>query len=51
MDAISLAIKELNKGDVLLIAGKGHETTQLIGKKINYFNDKEVVNEILKLGN
>ena len=31
--AISEAIKNLNTGEVLLVAGKGHETTQDIGKR------------------
>ena len=31
--AISEAIKNLKSGDVLVVAGKGHENTQEIGKK------------------
>ncbi len=45
--AIELAISISNKDDVILIAGKGHETYQEI-KGIKYhFDDEEVVNEIL----
>ena len=45
--AIQRAIEMLNKDDVLLIAGKGHETYQEI-KGVRYpFMDKEVVLEIL----
>ena len=33
------------EGDVLLIAGKGHETGQIIGGKILPFSDHEAVAE------
>ena len=47
-NAIEFGVSQLKNGDLLLIAGKGHETTQEInGQKIN-FNDVEVVQEILK---
>jgi len=36
--AISEAIKNLNTGDILLVAGKGHEKTQDFGKKKIYFS-------------
>lgn len=39
--AIASAIKELGKGDILLIAGKGHESGQIIGDKTLPFNDKD----------
>ncbi|MBR3942378.1 MAG: UDP-N-acetylmuramoyl-L-alanyl-D-glutamate--2,6-diaminopimelate ligase, partial [Clostridia bacterium] len=39
--AIFAAIKELNAGDVLVIAGKGHETGQKIGDTVHPFNDTE----------
>lgn len=45
--AISTAIAALNTGDVLLVAGKGHETGQIIGKTVIPFNDAEVVKKIL----
>ena len=48
-EAIYKAIKELKRGDVLLIAGKGHETTQVIKENSIYFNDKEVVQKIIKM--
>ena len=34
---------ELERGDVLLVAGKGHETGQIIGHKIVPFSDHEAV--------
>ena len=41
--AIRSAIAELERGDVLLIAGKGHETGQIIGDRIVPFSDHEAV--------
>ena len=41
--AISKAIKGLNTGDILLVAGKGHEKTQDIGKKKIFFSDKKII--------
>jgi UDP-N-acetylmuramoyl-L-alanyl-D-glutamate--2,6-diaminopimelate ligase len=39
--AIRAAVSSLRKGDVLLIAGKGHETGQTIGDKVLPFSDQE----------
>lgn len=39
--AIRFAIQQLQAGDVLVIAGKGHETTQTIGSKVIPFNDAD----------
>lgn len=41
--AIRTAIGELEAGDVLVIAGKGHETGQIIGDTVLHFSDHEVV--------
>ena len=41
--AIRTAIAGLEKGDVLLIAGKGHETGQIIGDRILPFSDHDAV--------
>jgi UDP-N-acetylmuramoyl-L-alanyl-D-glutamate--2,6-diaminopimelate ligase len=41
--AINQAIRGLNVGDVLLIAGKGHETGQIVGDKIIPFSDHAAV--------
>ena len=47
--AISEAIKNLKSGDVLLVAGKGHENTQEIGKKKIKFSDRiKILKEINK---
>ena len=47
-EAIRMAIKDLKAGDVLLIAGKGHETGQIIGTRVLQFSDHEVVAAVLK---
>jgi len=47
-EAIRAAIAELRAGDVLLIAGKGHETGQIIGDRVVPFSDHEAVAEALK---
>lgn len=44
-EAIYEAIKEARKGDVVLIAGKGHESYQIIGEKKYHFDDYEVAKE------
>jgi UDP-N-acetylmuramoyl-L-alanyl-D-glutamate--2,6-diaminopimelate ligase len=46
--AIQSAVKSLRKGDVLLIAGKGHEDYQIVGTTKHHFSDHEVVAETLK---
>ncbi len=47
-EAIRTAVSELKRGDVLLIAGKGHETGQTIGDKVLPFSDHEAVAAALK---
>jgi UDP-N-acetylmuramoyl-L-alanyl-D-glutamate--2,6-diaminopimelate ligase len=42
-EAITRAIAGLGKGDVLLIAGKGHETGQIIGDRVLPFSDHDAV--------
>ncbi len=42
-EAIRNAIGELKQGDVLLIAGKGHETGQIIGDRVLPFSDHDAV--------
>lgn len=44
-EAIYGAIKALAGGDILVIAGKGHEKTQIVGDKIFAFDDAEVARE------
>ncbi len=47
-EAIRAGIASLRKGDVLLIAGKGHETGQIVGDKILKFSDHDAVAAALK---
>jgi UDP-N-acetylmuramoyl-L-alanyl-D-glutamate--2,6-diaminopimelate ligase len=47
-EAIRTAIAQLRSGDVLLIAGKGHETGQIIGDRVVPFSDHEAVAAALK---
>ena len=49
--AISEAVKNLNMGDLLLVAGKGHEKTQDIGSKKIYFSDKQIILDTIKFKN
>ena len=39
--AIKLAIREANRDDIVVIAGKGHEDYQIIGDERRHFSDKE----------
>lgn len=47
-DAIQTAIESAKPGDVILIAGKGHEDYQIIGQTKYPFSDVEVAGEFLK---
>jgi len=47
-DAIFLAVSKARKGDVVIIAGKGHENYQIIGNDKFHFDDREVVREALE---
>ena len=50
-EAIKTACSMAHKGDILLIAGKGHEKYQLINEDVIPFDDMEVVIETLKMMN
>ena len=49
--AISEAVKNLITGDILLVAGKGHEKIQEIGNRKIYFSDKKIILNAIKLKN
>ncbi|MBO1903491.1 UDP-N-acetylmuramoyl-L-alanyl-D-glutamate--2,6-diaminopimelate ligase [Microvirga sp. 3-52] len=42
-EAIRTAVKELREGDILVVAGKGHETGQIIGDRTLPFSDHDEV--------
>ncbi len=46
--AITQAIHNLNSGEILLVAGKGHEKTQDIGNKKIFFSDRKVILNAIK---
>jgi UDP-N-acetylmuramoyl-L-alanyl-D-glutamate--2,6-diaminopimelate ligase len=45
--AIARALDLVEEGDILLVAGKGHETMQILGTELHHFDDRVVVREIL----
>ena len=47
-EAIKKAINIAKKGDVIVIAGKGHETYQILKNETIHFDEREVVKEILE---
>jgi UDP-N-acetylmuramoyl-L-alanyl-D-glutamate--2,6-diaminopimelate ligase len=46
--AIAFAIEQAAPGDAVLIAGKGHETYQILGGTTIHFDDREVARELLR---
>ena len=47
-EAIRTAVALMGKGDVVLIAGKGHETGQIVGDKVLPFSDQEETRKALE---
>jgi len=47
-EAIRRAVGELARGDVLLVAGKGHESGQIVGDRVLPFTDHAAVEAALK---
>ena len=45
--AIEFALKEAKCGDIVLLAGKGHETYQIIGTEKIHYDEREIVRDIL----
>ncbi len=49
--AIAIAVDMAVKGDIIVIAGKGHEDYQIIGKTKHHFDDREVVLKYMTMRN
>ena len=47
-EAIEAAIGEAKAGDMVLIAGKGHEDYQIVGTTKHHFDDREVAREMIQ---
>ena len=47
-EAIEKAIKMANKRDIIILAGKGHETYQEINNEKNHFDEREIIKEIIE---
>ncbi len=46
--AIRKAVEEARPGDIILLAGKGHETYQIFKDRTIHFDDREVAREVLR---
>ncbi|MEC7185084.1 MAG: cyanophycin synthetase, partial [Pseudomonadota bacterium] len=47
-EAIKTALRDADAGDIILVAGKGHETGQIVGDKIFPFSDHETLRDMVK---
>ena len=47
-EAITTAVQNSMEGDIILVAGKGHETYQIIGNVKNDFNEAKIIREAEK---
>ena len=48
IDAIKYAIKKAKPGDIIVLAGKGHETYQILGTEKIHLDEREIVEAALK---
>jgi UDP-N-acetylmuramoyl-L-alanyl-D-glutamate--2,6-diaminopimelate ligase len=48
--AIAMAVKEARPGDLLLLAGKGHESYQVLGREKHPFDEAAIALEALGRG-
>lgn len=47
-DAIGWIMQNAKPDDVIILAGKGHETYQVIGKENHHFDEREIIRDFLK---
>ncbi|HEU5139822.1 MAG TPA: UDP-N-acetylmuramoyl-L-alanyl-D-glutamate--2,6-diaminopimelate ligase [Bacillales bacterium] len=47
-EAIHYAVEEADPGDIIVIAGKGHETYQILGDRVIDFDDREKAREAIR---
>jgi UDP-N-acetylmuramoyl-L-alanyl-D-glutamate--2,6-diaminopimelate ligase len=47
-EAIKYALENAKKDDVIVLAGKGHETYQILKDRVIHFDEKEIVESILR---
>jgi len=48
-EAIAFALAEAKPGDVVVLAGKGHETYQVVGRQSRPFDERAIVRQLLEL--
>jgi UDP-N-acetylmuramoyl-L-alanyl-D-glutamate--2,6-diaminopimelate ligase len=46
--AIRAALKQARSGDIVILAGKGHETYQVLKDRVIHFDDREVARDVLR---
>ena len=47
-EAIGWALQNAQPGDIIILAGKGHETYQIIGREKHHFDEREIVEDFLR---
>ena len=47
IEAIGYAMDNAKSGDVVILAGKGHETYQIVGKEKHHMDEREIIAEHL----
>ena len=46
--AIGWTVSQAQTGDIIVIAGKGHETYQILGSEKRHFDDREIVLSVME---